>query len=100
MKKRLEDTKGVLYRLVERTDTLPPAEREAMQRRIDQLTMDYLYNVITLTHNSSFLEECVAELTQKGLFPLPDRDYTQKYKWFRRVSKTRLGRRLMCMTLK
>ena len=100
VKRRLEDTKGVLYRLVERTDTLPLAEREAMQRRIDQLTMDYLYNVITLTHNSKFLERCVTELTQKGLFPLPDRDYTQKYKWFRRISSNKVGRRLLCMTLK
>ena len=93
VKKRLEDTKGVLYRLAERADTLPLAEREALQRRIDQLTMDYLYNVITLTHTGHFLEQCVAELTQKGLFPLPDRDYTQKYKWFRRISSNKMGRR-------
>lgn len=100
VKKRLEDTKGVLYRLAERSDTLPPAEREALQRRIDQLTMDYLYNIITLTHNGRFLEQCVAELTLKGLFPLPDRDYTQKYKWFRRISSSKVGRRLLCMTLR
>lgn len=98
--KRLSDTRGVLYRLAEMADTLPPAEREAMQRRIDQLTMDYLYNIITLTHNGRYLEKCVAELTQKGLFPLPDKDYTQKYKWFRRISSSRQGRRLLCMVLK
>jgi hypothetical protein len=62
--------------------------------------MDYLYNVITLTHNGRFLEQCVEELTQKGLFPLSDKDYTQKYKWFRRISSTRSGRRLLCMVLK
>ena len=98
--RRLSDTRGVLYRLAEMTDTLPPEEREGLQRRIDQLTMDYLYNVITLTHNGRFLEKCVAELTQKGLFPLPDKDYTQKYKWFRRISNSRQGRRLLCMMLK
>ena len=97
---RLADTRGVLYRLAEMSDTLPAAEREAMQRRIDQLTMDYLYNVITLTHNGRFLEKCVNELTQKGLFPLPDKDYTQKYKWFRRITSSRQGRRLLCMLLK
>ena len=97
---RLSDTRGVLYRLAEMSDTLPAAEREAMQRRIDQLTMDYLYNVITLTHNVRFLEKCVNELTQKGLFPLPDKDYTQKYKWFRRITSSRQGRRLLCMLLK
>ena len=97
---RLADTRGVLYRLNEMTDTLPPAEREAMQRRIDQLTMDYLYNIIRLTHNGRFLERCVEELTEKGLFPLPDKDYTQKYKWFRRISSTRQGRRMLCLLLK
>ncbi len=97
---RLSDTRGVLYRLSERADTLPTAEREALQRRIDQLTMDYIYSVITLTHNGRFLEKCVEELRQKGLFPLPDKDYTQKYKWFRRISSTRNGRRLLCMLLR
>ena len=97
---RLSDTRGVLYRLSERADTLPTAEREALQRRIDQLTMDYIYSVITLTHNGRFLERCVEELRQKGLFPLPDKDYTQKYKWFRRISSTRNGRRLLCMLLR
>ena len=98
--KRLHDTRDVLYRLSEMSDTLPTADREALQRRIDQLTMDYLYNVITLTHNGRFLEKCVDELTQKGLFPLPDKNYTQKYKWFRRISSTKNGRRLLCMILK
>lgn len=97
---RLSDTRGVLYRLSERADTLPTAEREALQRRIDQLTMDYIYSIITLTHNGRFLEKCVEELSQKGLFPLPDKDYTQKYKWFRRISSTRQGRRLLCMLLR
>lgn len=98
--KRLSDTKGVLYRLAERADTLPTAEREALQRRIDQLTMDYLYLLIKLTHNGHLLEKNVEELSQKGLFPLPDKDYTQKYKWFRRISNTRQGRRLLCMLLR
>lgn len=97
---RLADTRGVLYRLSERADTLPTAEREALQRRIDQLTMDYLYLVIKLTHNGHLLEKSVEELTQKGLFPLSDKDYTQKYKWFRRISSTRQGRRLLCMLLR
>ena len=62
--------------------------------------MDYIYNTILLTRSEEKLNETLEDLRKDGLFPLPDRDYTQKYKWFRRVSKTRLGRRLMCMTLK
>lgn len=97
---RLSDTRGVLYRLAEMADTLSVAERAALQRRIDQLTMDYIYNIITLTHNGKYLERCIDELTQKGLFPLPDKDYTQKYKWFRKLSSTRQGRRMLCMILR
>ena len=97
---RLSDTRGVLYRLTDMADTLPTADREALQRRIDQLTMDYIYNIIILTHNGRYLERCIAELTEKGLFPLPDKDYTQKYKWFRRLSSTRQGRRMLCILLR
>lgn len=97
---RLSDTRGVLYRLAEMSDTLPLPEREALQRRIDQLTMDYIYNIITLTHNGKYLERCIDELTQKGLFPMSDKDYTQKYKWFRRLSSTRQGRRMLCLILR
>ena len=100
VRRRLADTQGVLFRLSEKADTLPVADREALQRRIDQLTMDYLYNVIRLTHNGRYLEKCVEELRQKGLYPLPEKDYTQKYKWFRRLISTRQGRRLLCMVLR
>ena len=97
---RLSDTQGVIFRLAEKADTLPVGDREALQRRIDQLTMDYLYNVIKLTHNGRYLEKCISELSKKGLYPLPDKDYTQKYKWFRRVISTKQGRRLLCYVLK
>ena len=30
-------------------------------------------------------------LRKKGLFPLPDRNYTTKYTWFRRMTNSSLG---------
>jgi len=39
------------------------------------------------------------ELRQQGLFPLPDRDYTQKYKWFRRMTNSALGRTILLNAL-
>ena len=56
---------------------------------------DYLYNVIRQTKSSIYLEHRVEELRRKGLFPLPDRDYTRKYTWFRRLSNSRKGRALL-----
>ena len=97
---RLNDTRDVLFRLQERCDTLPMADREALQRRVNQLTMDYLYNVMTLTHSIEHLEKAIVPLHDRGLFPLPDKDYTTKYSLFRRMVNSQRGRRLLCRLLK
>ena len=89
--KRLNDAKNVLLRLHQQSATLPAAERIAMQRRTSQLTMDYIYNVITLTRSRHYLNRRLEELSKAGLFPLPDRDYTRKYKWFRRMTNSSVG---------
>ena len=96
---RLDDALTVLLHLNKTADTMPTDERVALQRRVAQLTMDYLYNTIMLTRSSEQLEARIAELRQYGLFPLPDRDYTKKYQWFRRMIDTRLGRKIMLNSL-
>lgn len=45
--RRLDDLLTVLDTLTERLDRLPADDRAALQRRVDQLTMDYLINIIT-----------------------------------------------------
>jgi hypothetical protein len=45
------------------------------------------------------LNDNLETLRQEGLFPLPDKDYSQKYKWFRKMSNTRLGRTILLNTL-
>jgi hypothetical protein len=89
--KRLEDTRSIICRLSTIADRQPVDSRTALQRRVAQLTMDYLYNIILLTDSRHYLERKMAQLRQKGLFPLPDRDYTTKYSWFRRLSNTSPG---------
>lgn len=95
--KRLDDTLGVLFRLNDRSATLPQAERDALLRRVHQLTMDYLYNVITLTHSEERLDEALSKLRERGLFPLPAKDYTIKYAMFRRMVNNRQGRKLLLL---
>jgi hypothetical protein len=70
---------------------MPVNEKTAMQRRIAQLTMDYLYNIIRLTGSRHYLERKMEILRKEGLFPLPDKDYTAKYTWFRRLSNSPTG---------
>ena len=97
--KRLCDRMGVLLRLNDLYDHLPQSERMALQRRVAQLTMDYIYQVIIQKRSASALEEAIVQLRSKGFFPLPDKDYTQKYVWFRRMTNTRLGRTILLKTL-
>lgn len=97
--KRLNDAKEVLMSLRLKASTMPTEERVAMQRRIAQLTMDYIYNVIVLTRSRHYLDRRLDELRQKGLFPLPNRDYTTKYTWFRRMTNSSIGLTILLRTL-
>lgn len=97
--KRLDDSMNVIIRLQAVADTLPYNDSLAMRRRTAQLTMDYIYNAIMLTRSHSFVTKKIDELSRHGLFPLPDHDYTQKYKWFRRMTATPTGLKILIRTL-
>ncbi len=96
---RLDNAVEVICNLRERADILPYGDRAALQRRIDQLTMDYLYNVIVLTRSRHYLDKSIKRLYGKGLFPLPVQDYTTKYKYFSRMINSRIGQRILLATL-
>ena len=97
--KRLNDAISVIRHLSMLGDRMPSNDRLAMQRRVAQLTMDYIYNIITLTRSRQELETRIKELHAEGFFPLPDRDYSQKYKWFRRMTNSSFGRNILLCTL-
>lgn len=93
--KRLNDMEGIILRLNTMADRMPTDDKTALQRRVAQLTMDYLYNIIRQTGSRDYLEQKIEKLRNIGLFPLPDRHYTAKYTWFRRLSNSQAGRRLL-----
>lgn len=97
--KRFNDIRGVLTRLNYLTDRVPQNDRVALQRRVAQLTMDYIYQVIVQQRSRQALNSCLEDLRKDGLFPLPDRDYTKKYKWFRKMTNSALGRTILLNTL-
>ena len=97
--RRLDDNHQVIVSLNRTADTLPAEERLALQRRVAQLTMDYIYNTIMLTRSRQQVDNRLEELRNEGLFPLPNRDYTTKYKWFRRMTNSRLGLTILMRTL-
>ena len=97
--KRLNDSKEIIYGLYSKFDKIPLTERLALQRRVAQLTMDYIYNIIVTTRNRHYLNRRLNELKSKGLFPLPDQNYTKKYKWFRKMTNSDLGITILMRTL-
>lgn len=92
---KLSDTRAIISRLNIQADRLPTDERTALQRRVAQLTMDYIYSIIRQTQSRHYLDRQLQSLKQEGLFPLPDRGYTKKYTWFRRLSNSSRGLSLL-----
>ena len=97
--KRLTDTRAVISRLHHLAETLAGDKQDALQRRVAQLTMDYIYNVIRLTKSKTILDDKLEDLRSEQLFPLPDKDYTPKYTWFRRMTNLTLGRRFLLLMI-
>lgn len=89
---RMDNSMAVLLHLQQLLDKIPVADRQALNRRIAQLTMDYLYNNIRLNHSLISLNKCIKQLRSHGLYPLPDKDYTKKYTMFRKAISTYVGR--------
>ncbi len=99
VQKRLKDKKGIIIRLHDLCDKLPHNDKLSLERRVAQLTMDYLYDIIMLTRSSKILNQQIETLHAKGLFPLPDAKYSKKYVWFRRMTNHRIGRTILLSTL-
>ena len=91
IEKRFDDMLQVIRHLHQTADRLPNNDQLAMERRVAQLTMDYIHNVILQTRSMTITQQRIQTLRAEGLFPLPDRNYTKKYQWFRRLTNSRLG---------
>lgn len=91
IKQRLDNKRDIIFRLQKTCGSLESRQKEALQRRVAQLTMDYIYTTIVDTHDYNEIKNRLNQLRQKCLFPLPNRNYTAKYKVFRIVSSNRLG---------
>ncbi len=79
IERRLNDTEAVILRLKSHLPSLGTSEKDALERRISQLSMDYIYRAIRLTHSISYIRQRICRLRALGLYPLPVRRYTWKY---------------------
>ena len=99
VQQRLNDTHYVIRNLNMLSDKMAHTDKIALQRRIAQLTMDYLYNTIVITRSKKELDQRIQELYAEGLFPLSDINYSTKYTWFRRMANSSFGRSVLLHTL-
>ena len=95
--KRLNDLLKIITQFQTQLDSFPPMEQSALQRRIAQLSMDYIYNTARDTHSMKHLQKAIAQLKERGLYPLPNKNYTHKYLLFRRLIQTSVGRWMLLL---
>lgn len=95
--KRLDDVWRIIRKLNSIAASLQGVERRGMQRRVDQLTMDYIFNIIRMKKSRRQLDGRIGMLRSEGLFPLPARDYTISYGIFRLLADSDLGLRILSL---
>lgn len=88
--KRLDDKYAVICRLSDLSHAMPIEERLAIERRVAQLTMDYIIFIVRYTRSSNQLKTRIGKLEEKGLFPLPVKKYDKKYLLFSKIVKSKL----------
>ena len=77
--RRMEDTLFVIRELDSLAQKTCGKEREALCRRVCQLTMDHILICLRLTHSFRAVRSCLCRLREDGFYPLPLRFYTLWY---------------------
>ena len=79
VRKRLDDAEFVITTLSTTHNSDP---QSPLARRIHQLTMDYIYNIVRETHSISEYRTRSKRLRTAAIYPIPVRNYTLKYLLF------------------
>lgn len=98
-KKHIEDMLKVILNLKAIADRCDPLKKVSMDRRVAQLSMDFLINVIRLTKSRSQLTKAIDLLKLHGLYPLPDENYTKEYTIFRYMIQKKAGQLILIAAL-
>ncbi len=70
-------------------------EYKALRRRVNQLCMDYIYNVATACKSYSRMKIEIDRMKEARLYPIPLHLYTMKYLCFSIITRTYIGCRLL-----
>ena len=93
--KRLSDFSKSIAKLHGISQGLEGDERKALTRRVEQLAMDYTFNVLALYDAEDVFNPITESLRKIGLYPLKLRAHTIKYLIFALVTRTSTGRKMI-----
>lgn len=99
VRKRLDDKRDIIVELWTDCNRLDSCRLMAMERRVHQLTMDYIFNVITNGRGWRELRTRLRDIKEHRLFPLPLKHYTSKYYIFALLTGTCPGLLLLYAVL-
>lgn len=71
----------ILYRL--HNLQVPASSSKALERCLSHFTMDYVYTIMSRTHDYRYLQATIKRLRAHGLYPFPNKHYSIKYSLFR-----------------
>ena len=97
--KKLNDMEKTIFQLHNVASSQSHTNRQALQRRVSQLTLNYLYNVIKETHDRTELESRIARLREENLFPVAETNCSLMYRCFGKLVNNKLGRVMLCKIL-
>lgn len=97
--KRLNDTTDIIISLNQAENMLEGVKKEAIKRRVSQLSMNLIYDIIKLTHSQNVLNDHISTLKQYGLYPLPLIKYTKKYYLFALMVNNPVGINILMKVL-
>lgn len=99
VEKKLNDMEKTIFQLHNVASSQSHTNRQALQRRVSQLTADYLHSVIKETHSRVELEKRIGRLRDENLFPLTVNGYSLKDRLFARMVNSKPGRIVLCKIL-
>lgn len=97
--KRLTDMLKVILHLQSIASNSDALKKSSLERRVAQLSMDFLINVIRMTKSRRQLIEAIELLKQHNLYPLPDENYTKEYTIFRYMIQKKAGQLILIAAL-
>lgn len=95
----MADIFKVILHLKDIADGCDGVRAKSMERRVAQLSMDFLVNVIRMTKSRKQLNHAIELLKKHDLYPLPDNKYTPEYVIFRYLIQKKAGQLILLAAL-